>query len=226
MLALADELQDAEGEVRAKLETVQTQISELKRRQRLIRRARAFDREERFFEEGDRSRALAVTLQASRQEGGRAAADSPVSEGAESAAPTSAPPQAESEGDDAALGEEFESGANGLSSPSPGEPEMDSADPISNEAPSRDGSVGGFQDNPASPSLSSGGGSDPFAPTSETLIITQADPNVSTGDVEVAEGALDGKIVDLERDRKDLEEQARELKRRAARLRDRASRAE
>lgn len=59
MMALADELQDAEADVRARLTWVGQRLGELRARQRLVKRARTFAREESFFEEGDRSRVVA-----------------------------------------------------------------------------------------------------------------------------------------------------------------------
>ena len=75
MLAMADELQDAEAQVQQKLARIESGLKELRDRQRLLRRAARFSREENFFEEGDRARVYATRrVQNSTEESTPAAA--------------------------------------------------------------------------------------------------------------------------------------------------------
>ena len=59
LLAVADELEDTEAQLRERLTTVEARLSELERSRDLMRRARDFSTRERFFEENDRARAIA-----------------------------------------------------------------------------------------------------------------------------------------------------------------------
>ncbi|TXD38040.1 hypothetical protein FRC98_03845 [Lujinxingia vulgaris] len=59
LLAVADELEDTEAQLRERLTTVETRLNELERSRALMRRARDFSTRERFFEENDRARAIA-----------------------------------------------------------------------------------------------------------------------------------------------------------------------
>lgn len=81
MLALADELQDAEVNVRKKLAWVQQRLKELKSRKRLLRSARSFARQRRFFEESDRARLVASRV---RRSSGTAGAQASMSDGSDS----------------------------------------------------------------------------------------------------------------------------------------------
>jgi hypothetical protein len=252
MLAMADELQDAETEVRSKLTRVQRQLEDLKKRQRLLRRARAFNREERFFEEGDRGRATVARVSRDEQRDSQQDSDAPTGVGnnspEEGASGGSTPPDV-TEGagepteqpvasDDASADPDqasppeagagnnfdgnFSNGGSGL------EADRQAGDP-------------GIQDNPGDLSTpetpvdadngstggSTTGGGDPFAAPQDTIVVDrQADPNVSTRNVELGEAELDARIKSLEKDRDELETQADRLKRRAKRLRERAEKAE
>lgn len=252
MLAMADELQDAETEVRSKLTRVQRQLEDLKKRQRLLRRARAFNREERFFEEGDRGRATVARVSRDEQRDSQQDSDAPTGVGnnspEEGASGGSNPPDV-TEGagepteqpvasDDASADPDqasppeagagnnfdgnFSNGGSGL------EADRQAGDP-------------GIQDNPGDLSTpetpvdadngstggSTTGGGDPFAAPQDTIVVDrQADPNVSTRNVELGEAELDARIKSLEKDRDELETQADRLKRRAKRLRERAEKAE
>lgn len=133
MLAMADELQDTEAEIRRKLDAVSAQLEALRKRQRLLRRARQFSREERFFEEGDRGRTYASRERAADQNND--AEQPPASSGDEVADEGASPPP----------------NANGDASPPAAE-----GDDLGNEAPPE--SVGnnsdpsiGFGNNAASP---------------------------------------------------------------------------
>jgi len=257
MLAMADELQDAETEVRSKLERVQKQLEDLKKRQRLLRRARAFNREERFFEEGDRGRATVARVSRNEQGGDQQSSDAPTGASSnngsseESASGGSNPPSVDDVAEDA------------VASPVAGD---DAADPDYQASPPEAGAANNFnsnfdadgvgaeaergsgdpgiQDNPgdlSTPSTptdnggtggsenggGSTGGGDPFAAPQDTIVVDrQADPNVSTRNVELGEAELDARIKSLEKDRDELESQAKRLERRAKRLRDRAEKAE
>ena len=240
MLAMADELQDAESEVRTKLGALQEQLSELKRRQRLMRRAQSFSREERFFEEGDRGRAVVARISAPKTNGGEAPAtptesaqnnqpSAPPVDSAENEAPQAgSPPQANANNSASGDNDGFDSDFS--NAPPHGEPTAGADDQGALEG-ARDSNDPGIQDSPGTlgqPEVvqrpSSG---DPFATPQDTIVVDrQADPNISTGNVQLGEGRLDVKIKRLEKDRKELEQQAVELKARAKRLRERAERAD
>lgn len=59
LLAAADELLDSESQVQRRLAAIDQRLHELVQTKRLNRRASAFSREERFFEETDRERVIA-----------------------------------------------------------------------------------------------------------------------------------------------------------------------
>ncbi len=59
LLAAADEIEDTEDQIRRRLDAIGTRLDDLKQSQRLLRRARTFSKEERFFEETDRDRVIA-----------------------------------------------------------------------------------------------------------------------------------------------------------------------
>lgn len=249
MIAMADELQDAEAEVRSKLTRVQQQLEDLKKRQRLLRRARAFNREERFFEEGDRGRATVARVSRNEQQDGQQSSDRPNSSGdssEESASGGSNPPDVSNnnvageplESDDASAEPDQasppEAGAGGdfdgnFSNGGVGaEADRSTTDPGIRDNPG-DLSTPETPDNVGNGSTggSSNGGGDPFAAPQDTIVVDrQADPNVSTRNVELGEAELDARIKSLEKDRDELETQADRLKRRARRLRERAEKSE
>ena len=64
MIAMADELQDAEADARRKLAWMDGRLKTLKAQHRLSKRALAFSRQERFFEENTRARQVGRTQEA------------------------------------------------------------------------------------------------------------------------------------------------------------------
>jgi hypothetical protein len=196
MMALADELQDAEADVRARLDWVSKRLEELRARQRLVRRARSFAREEGFFEEGDRSRVVArVDRQTSVNAPARGESASPSAppQVGNSESLNAAPPQAVDNNFDVTNG-----GGRGQSDdiPAPG------------------------------PSFVPDDGYGEPSRVDVVVVAREADPAAaSRGPADVA-GGLDGKIRKLEADEADLKRQAETLKRRAASLRDEARRSE
>ena len=218
MLAMADELLDAESQVRAQVSELESRLGELKTRRRLLRRASDFRREERFFEEGDRVNTFGSRVRGSRSERAEASEErasdetplrddlsaSPTDVVNEEKGPTQTPVL---EGD--ALNEQPEAG-------------FDSNDP------SRGGGFSaqdpGLSDNPAPLDMPTKQGGDPFgAPTDVVVIQRQADPNVSVGRVESGDAQLDVQIEDLESERAKLERKASALKKRAAELKRQAN---
>lgn len=201
MLAMADELQDAEQELLKKLDWVSSRLTDLKARKRLLQRATAFSREERFFEESARSRSLARLER--RNE-----------------APTSAPPQKAT--DDASSpirgsGDDFasESAAPDLAN---------GADPDTARGPDAVSSPG--IESGKSPQIPTDNRvDDPFAQPKDTIIISrEADPSAGSAQRAGADDSrLDDKIKALERDQKALQQQAEALKRRAKKLRQEAN---
>lgn len=198
MLAMADELQDAEQELLKKLDWVSTRLTDLKARKRLLQRATAFSREERFFEESARSRSLAR-----------------LERRAES--PTTTPPQKETDASTPTRGDE---GFSGEASPDL----SNSADPDTaqgtGQLPSPDHQSGKTPHVPTDNSVD-----DPFAQPKDTIIISrEADPAAGSAQRAGADDSrLDDKIKSLERDQKALQQQAAALKRRAKKLRQEAN---
>jgi chromosome segregation ATPase len=197
MMALADELQDAEVDVRARLAWVSKQLGELRARQRLVKRARTFAREESFFEEGDRSRVVArvdrqpnVVAPTARPSTDAPAVNTPPV--SNSADPEMAPsvealgPAGDRGNDSAALGTD-------------------------------DGQSGGGD------SFYEGGGT---TMVDVVVVAREADPAAAARRPGAERGGLDGRIRKLEDDEAELKRQAEALKRRAATLRERAQRGE
>lgn len=59
LMAVADELQDAEDQLAKRLKAIQKQIIDLRNTQKLMKRAQRFSNEDQFFEESDRARIIA-----------------------------------------------------------------------------------------------------------------------------------------------------------------------
>lgn len=200
MLAMADELQDAEQELLKKLDWVSSRLTDLKARKRLLQRATAFSREERFFEESARSRSLARLER--RNE-----------------APTSAPPQKAT--DDASAPSR---GSDDFAGEAAAPDLANGADPDAAQAPDAVNSPG--LESGKSPQVPNDTRvDDPFAQPKDTIIISrEADPAAGSAQrAGAADSRLDDKIKALERDQKALQQQAEALKRRAKKLRQEAN---
>ncbi len=233
MLAMADELLDAEGQIQQQLQELDGRIDTLKTRQKLLQRADSFWREERFFEEGDRGRTVGSRTRVVTGNSGSSSQgeddDQSVSEGSrqdqpnvseggletDSAAPEADPdvPQAGA-GDEGVAFEQDDSVDRG-------------SDPVTDGFDSANGagqgvSDPGLTDNPGSVDVASGGQgvtNDPFGtPTDVVVMNRQADPNVSTGSADVSDTQIHGRIRSLEAEKKHLEAKARELRKRANKL--------
>lgn len=249
MLALADELQDAEAQARAKLGELESQLDELKARRRLLRRARSFSREESFFEEGAQGRTFVARV-ANRsnanqpEESGSGNNAAPVEQSANNVIgdgdPTVNAPvdvvdsdAAPSDGGDAAA--EDPGYDDGAAAPHMGAEDdngfgkdVESGDTDHGVPGSRGPAGESFDDAGDSPVLApdtAGGGAqdDPYDTPRDALVIErQADPDVAGGKVKVEDARLDKRIKTIEAEKKALEGQAVELKARAERLRRRA----
>lgn len=242
MLAMADELLDAEGQIQKQVAELESRLDSLKTRQKLLRRSSNFWREERFFEEGDRgrtfgsrSRIVSSNTDSQEERGSNANGDGVDRDGVQSGAPDRAPPEVsepttdESDVDVAqgapAAGDDSRFENDGLESGSDSDP---------NEFGGSYASDPGLTDNPGTVGLPSnsgnGGGAtgDPFAPPSDVVIIErQADPNVSTGSAsDVPDSQLTGRIRALEKEKQSLEQRAKDLRSRAKRLQQKAKDAE
>ncbi len=240
MLAMADELLDAEGEVRAQMQELEEQLESLRTRRKLLRRANSFRREERFFEEGDRARTFGTRTrvnspgarqQPEEQEGRRADEDANGAPEVDTPAlneGVNGPPQevpsdpiiSDDDGTDA-LGAP-ESGAGGGEEPS--------FDQFAGERDHQGGAPDpGLMDNPGTVGVpvESDAPSDPFGtPTDIIVVERQADPNVSVSDTSVPDARIDGQIKSLEEEREKLELKAKELREQASQLKERARQAE
>jgi chromosome segregation ATPase len=200
MIALADELQDAEADVRARLDWVSKRLDELRARQRLIKRARTFAREESFFEEGDRSRVVA------RVERQTSPAQRPT---------TASPPRGDQEVDST------NASPNVASNASEGVPHMGISDGLrggdrGNEPPTKEG----FD------SAAAGGSDDVYggSTTVDVVVVArEADPASASRRVAAERGGIDEHIRKLEQDEAELKRQAEALRRRAAKLRAQAA---
>lgn len=204
MMALADELQDAEVDVRARLAWVSKQLGELRARQRLVKRARTFAREESFFEEGDRSR---VVARVDRQANVVPPTVRPSPEGPAVGTPTTNPPVSNSADPETAPGVE------------------------GTDALGPDGDRGNESEVPATDDGQSGGGDSFYEGGGTTMVdvvvvAREADPAAAARRPGAERGGLDGRIRKLEDDEAELKRQAEALKRRAATLRERAQRGE
>lgn len=195
MLAMADELQDAEQEVLKKLGWVNERLDELKSRKRLLQRASAFSREESFFEESARSRALARIERPT---------SSSLTGSVKDAQETTTPPVSSNDGRGVDLSNGFETD-DAAAAPDAGEA----------AAPSL----------PTTPADPSPGVDDPFAQPKDTIVISrEADPAAGDMRAAGRDDRdLDRKIGTLERDQRLLKKQADALKKRAKALRQEAN---
>lgn len=241
MLAMADELLDAEGQIQKQVQELAGRLEELKTRQKLLRRSNNFWREERFFEEGDRGRTFGsrsrVNQPATATDGQRDESGGEVSEqgGGRGEPPANNPPTVSeptrppdevdvANGAPEAGGDDQRFDNDGLA---PGnEPEQEFSD---NGGYASDP---GMTDNPGTIGVptNTGGGSagDPFGTPSDVVIIErQADPNVSTGSAsDVPDSQISGRIRSLEKEKQALEQRAKDLRSRAKRLQQKAKDAE
>ncbi|MFU8806145.1 MAG: hypothetical protein ACNA8W_20200 [Bradymonadaceae bacterium] len=202
LLAAADELEDTEDQVRARLRAIEDRLGELQQARRLSRRAQSFSREESFFEEGDRSRLIA------RFDRGGA--------------------RTEAGGDEANSGDaDMEAGNNMVGDDEPAlgaAPEADFSDDA--PAPSA-GYEDGARDSEPDPTFGAPGTSEPpppdntlpesnRTPVRETVVFeSSVDPSRSVDNVYFNDGNLDRNIRSLEEERKRLERQAGELRHKA-----------
>ena len=195
MIALADELQDAEEGVRKKLKWIARRLKELKARKRLLRRAQAFSKQERFFEESARGRQVGRVatrrVRTSDKKTPTTNNASPPNRQYDSADPEASPGLS---GDDQNFSED-----------------APARQPTSEQAPT----------SPTTPTTND----DPFTSTKETVIISkEADPaTVAAGRNKSNGGSLDRRIKTLERDRKLLKRQADALGKKAKSLRKQAN---
>ncbi|MEM1348116.1 MAG: hypothetical protein AAGI01_06155 [Myxococcota bacterium] len=212
MLSLADELDDEAARVQARLELLAEQKTKLESQRRLLRRSQTFGRQERFFEEADRTRAVATRAGGTDQSGSTDREE--MSDAAASAPP---PPEAGPRDGDALE----EGGGVGVTAGEAGG-EADSFDAVdavqddegmSSEFTSEDGQTGTPAPDEGGDDFDSGfdGGS--------VVVERQADPDTIARGAYFDDAQLDARIDDLaDRERK-LERQTKRLKRRAKKLR-------
>lgn len=194
MIALADELQDAEEGVRKKLNWITRRLKELKARKRLLRRAQAFSKQERFFEESARGRQV-----------GRVATRR-VRTSSDKKTPTNnvAPPRDQTESDPDAA-------------PSLGSDDQN----FSADAPARQPTT---EQAPVTPSTPTTSDDPFTSTKETVIISKEADPaTVAAGRSKSRGGTLDKRIKTLERDRKLLKRQADALGKKAKSLRKQAN---
>ena len=215
MLALADELQDTEASVRQKLVWVQGRLEQLRRRKKLMRRSRTFQRQESFFEEGDRARVVASRVRVDENSSSGDQVDS--DEGLRGDGNNDAEP-----GFNQGVGVPAEpsqpEGGDGLESDAP--PPTDGA--------SDPGVIVGGDGDLANDAPVSGGGDDFGGDYGEggdygTVVVErQADPSAPARGAYFDDADLDARIDALEGDEASLKKQASELRKRARGLRKRA----
>ena len=247
MLAMADELLDAEGQIQKQVQELEGRLDDLKTRQKLLRRSNNFWREERFFEEGDRGSTFGSRSRVSQptaaagdaKNGGSSTSDDTPERGSLSSqddALESAPPANEptttTDDVDVASGADGDGQRFTDDALAPGNGGAAEADPSFAESGGGGyASDPGLSDNPGTVGVATGGqggGGDPFATPSDVVIIErQADPNVSTGQAsDVPDSQLSGRIRAMEKEKQALEQRARDLKARAKRLQQKAKDAE
>ena len=211
LMAAADELLDTEDQLRKRLAAIDGKLEELEDARALMRRARTFSREERFFEETDRERAPSKfdrTTTVATREPSQDKANTGGSEPVATAGP---------ETDDASAN----NGAGfAAEEPMAGAPMSDAdgaesrgvADPALSDAPSQ-----------AEVAPPSSGEPSLFETSRETIVIGGGnDPVRSVGSIGGSERDVDGQIRSLEKERERLKKQAEKLRKRAQQLRDRA----
>lgn len=210
MLSAADELEDTEEQLLARLEALDNQIARLEQMRRLHRRSRSFGEYHQFFDEDQRGRTIARFEQASSADSNQAQSGNRGQNGAAGSNGTEQP-TFDSGGNDES--EEYFDGnqaENVESAPDPGAGQE--------EAPSDDDMVGNDDVDPFVPD-------DPFAPEegSETVTIeSQVDPDDADELTGYSERSLSRDLQRLLQERQTLEEQAEELRRAADELRRRA----
>lgn len=220
MRGMADELDDAEEKVRAELAQLDHQLDTLRARQRLLRRARGFAREERFFEESDRNRVVArvtrTTTTASSDRPNTATDGKTTEQGAQQGGGQPAEDSTNST-------DELASGAqNNAASP----PRTDSPGGFNSDNASPDPSPNTPTTTPTPPTNDRTSGGDPTL-THDTLIVTrEADPATVSRSNAPAPVAIDAHIKQVEQERKALSKRAEALRARARTLRERATSAE
>lgn len=233
MLAMADELLDAEGEVRAQMNELEGQLKTLRTRRKLLRRANDFRREERFFEEGDRARTFGTRTRVntpSRKGDPEESGAEDLNEGTppESNTPPTAAPDEAGEPVVAEADDYDGVGFQGLDGPEAGASDPDT---VSEDGGAADRGTGGMApdpgltDNPGTVGVPvETPSADPFGtPTDVIIVERQADPNVSMGSSDVPDTQIDGQIKSLETEREELDRKARELRRQAKQLKRRAT---
>ncbi len=203
MVAMADEIQDAESVILRQLAQVSEHLDELRARKRLLRRARAFGKQESFFDERDRNRVIARVV----------TSNPPVTE-AGGNPPTSGNDRGEHNAGEPPLDNEQPPTNN--APPAEGEPDLSPGVPGPPDRPNHPGS--GFEQ-PAP---------DPLAPPSSALVLSrEADPDTSHARAgRPDDRAIDHNIARLEADQRLLKKQAEALRQRAERLRQRAAQPE
>ncbi len=210
LMAAADEIQDTEDQLRKRLAAIEGKLAELHEARALARRARSFSREEKFFEETDRDRVIAryerVTVT-----GTKTTSPDPVDTSNSGGQATNSPPSSVAN----------ESG-NNATDDFAGAPAMD-ADGMTAE-PAAGRSESPISDAPGTPPVASGGSSDPFETSRETIVIDAGtDPSRAVGAIGTSGNQLEGQIKQLEGEQQKLKKQANTLRKRATELRKRAA---
>jgi phage shock protein A len=212
--AAADEMQDTEDQLRKRLDAIDEKLSELRNSRALVRRARSFSREEKFFEETDRDRVIARYDRETRTR---------QDDGANNQEP---PQDSQNNGGVAVGGAEDDFSANNAAgddslnegSMAPTSDADFAADPGRSADPEISDAPTGAEVAEPTPS-----GSDPFETSRETVVIDGGgDPERSVGSLDSGDRDLDSRIEKLEREREKLRRKANELQSRASELRQRA----
>lgn len=216
--AAADELQDTEDQLRKRLDAIDHKLGELRQSRALIRRARSFSREEKFFEETDRDRVVARYDRETRSSSDGANETADPQDGAEVASGNANSTTATGADDN------FAGAANNDASLNEGQaaPASDSADFEAGPARTADPAI---SDAPTGAEVAepSSSGSDPFETTRETVVIDGgSDPERSVGSLDSGDRDVDSRIEHLESERDRLRRKADELQNRASELRKRA----
>ena len=126
MLAVADELEDTQEALLARLEGLDQQIGELERARRLQRRSRSFGEVQNFFDEDQRNRQIGTSAQASSTEGSGQQERAGSGEGEPQerfeadSAEAAAAPESEADWDDGAPEMSFDEALDGQADPDPG----------------------------------------------------------------------------------------------------------
>ena len=223
LLAAADELQDTEDQLRARMQAIKKRIEDLRTTQLLVRRAKSFAAEERFFEETDRQQPRRLAQgdapedrgpQSRPTRGGGAAEEAPLT-GSPTAEPGTAPaeapamsPQSRDEYAEAAP----DSNAGGEFGDSGGAPPV-----LQPSAPA-----------PQEPGGGGGAGGDPFGSTGSgaVLLESQIDRSPDAGRPASAlnDRQVDQRLKALQDEQRRLERQATSLRQKASTLREKARR--